>query len=45
MFILLKVGSVRHKTRVTTFPCGGLRGAKFQIESRDYGVKIFMTST
>ena len=42
MFILLKVSSVRYKTQVTTFPYGGFRGAKFQIESRDYGVKIFM---
>ena len=41
MLILLKVGAVRHKTRVTTFRYEGLRGAKFQIESRDYVVIFF----
>ena len=30
-FILLKIGSVQHKTQVTTFPYGGFRGTKFQI--------------
>ena len=44
---LLKVGSVRHKTRIITFPYGGFRGAKmeFQIKKCDYGVKILMAST
>ena len=43
-FFLLKVSSVQHKTQVTTFPYGCFRGMQFQIESNDYGVKIFAVS-